>query len=135
MASIHRRMLTFDGCSFRKRTKRGFLLSLAQRKKQRNIHPTKASPRGEDATAPPVALTLMYPRPIKGSGCFYRLRWTLVDKTLVDCMSDMAGRFGCGSSITLIIYAIELTPGALRRVQGPWGREALEIRKCTNRFL
>jgi len=58
-SSIYRRMLTFDGCSFGKRTKRSFLLSLAQRKKQRNIHPTKASPRGEDATAPPVALTLM----------------------------------------------------------------------------
>ena len=36
-------------------------------------------------TAPPVALTLRYPRPIKGSGCFlYRLRWTLVDFALVD---------------------------------------------------
>ena len=37
--------------------------------------PSKASPLyGEDATAPPVALTLMYPRPIKGSGCFFIIR-------------------------------------------------------------
>ena len=56
MASIYRRMLTFEGCSFGKRTKR-------------DIHPHQGlSLYGEDATAPPVALTLMYPRPITGSG-------------------------------------------------------------------
>ena len=60
---------------------------------RRDIHPLQGLPLyGEDATAPPVALTFLrpfgskrpeverrYPRPIKGSGCFYRLRWTLVD--------------------------------------------------------
>ena len=41
---------------------------------RRNIHPYQGLPLyGEDATAPPVALTLMYPRPIKGSGCRYYL--------------------------------------------------------------
>ena len=51
-------MLTFEGCSFGERTKRSFLLSLAQRKKQRNIHPIQGLPLyGKDATAPPVALT------------------------------------------------------------------------------
>ena len=62
------------GCSF----------SLAQRKRtKRDIHPHQGlSLYGEDATAPPVALTLMYPRPIKGSGCF--LSTTLDAGRLVD---------------------------------------------------
>ena len=48
------------------------LLSLAQRKKQRDIHPLQGLPLyGEDATAPPVALSLRYPRTIIGPGCFF----------------------------------------------------------------
>ena len=37
------------GCSF---------LSARKKRTKESTHPTKASPRGEDATAPPVALTL-----------------------------------------------------------------------------
>ena len=75
-----------------------FLLSSARRKKQRSIHPLQGLPLyGEDATAPPVALTLRYPRPIKGSGCF--LSTTLNAGRLCE-------RYGCGSSITLIIYTL-----------------------------
>ena len=38
------------GTFWRKEQKYVLLLSLTQRKKQRNIRPTKASPQGEDAT-------------------------------------------------------------------------------------
>ena len=59
MASIYRRMLTFDGCSFGKEPKGGCsFLSARKKRTKESTHPTKASPRGEDATAPPVALTL-----------------------------------------------------------------------------
>ncbi len=46
-------------------------LSLAQRKFQRDIPPTKAFPQGKDATAPPVALLNRYARPIKGSAWLF----------------------------------------------------------------
>ena len=60
MASIYRRMLTFDGCSFGKEPKGVCSFSLAQRKRtKRDIHPHQGlSLYGEDATAHPVALTL-----------------------------------------------------------------------------
>ena len=38
---------------------------------RRKHHPSKASPQGEDATAPPVALSLMYAQTIKGLACFF----------------------------------------------------------------
>ena len=58
------------------------LLSLTQRKKQRNIRPTKASPQGEDATdyggKPPCVRILVWltkPVPLRGEPwSFYRLR-------------------------------------------------------------
>ena len=57
------------------------LLSLTQRKKQRNIRPTKASPQGEDATdyggKPPCVRILVWltkPVPLRGEPwSFYRL--------------------------------------------------------------
>ena len=70
MASIYRRMLTFEGCSFGERTKSNVHFSHAREKEPKSALPPRPPSKG-DATAPPVALTLMYPRPIKGSGCFY----------------------------------------------------------------
>ena len=49
-------------------------VSLAQRKNQRDIHPTKASPQGEDATAPPVARNTKVSGPSKVSLGFLWLR-------------------------------------------------------------
>ena len=97
-----------------------------------DLHPKPLCPlQGRGLTAPPVALTLMYPRPIKGSGCFLS---TTLDagrlcerrlgpsaRSLIAYMSGAslkkgpacflsttlnAGRYGCGSSIMLIIYTI-----------------------------
>ena len=59
--------------TFWRRKKLSFVhFSLAQRKERKETStPSKASPvYGEDATAPPVALTLRYPKTIKGLGWF-----------------------------------------------------------------
>ena len=38
MVSIYRRMLTFEGCSFGERTKRGLFISLMQEKRNQRVH-------------------------------------------------------------------------------------------------
>ena len=49
--------------------------------------------------------------------------------TTLDAGRLDAGRFGCGSSITLIIYAIELTPGGIR------GEEPLFCKKYVKKVV
>ena len=83
-------MLTFEGGLLGKEPKGGCsFLSARKKRTKESTHPTKASPRGEDATAPPVALTFRYPRPIKGSGCFLS---TTLDAGRLDVGRLNAGR-------------------------------------------
>jgi len=56
MASIYRRMLTFEGCSFGERTKSNVHFSHAREKEPKSALPPRPPSKG-DATAPPVALT------------------------------------------------------------------------------
>jgi hypothetical protein len=55
--------------SSKKEPKKGLSFSLAQRKELKETSTlTKPSPIWEGLTAPPVALTLRYPKTIKGLG-------------------------------------------------------------------
>lgn len=42
-----------------------------EEKEPKKHHPSKASPQGEDATAPPVALSLRYSQTIKALACVF----------------------------------------------------------------
>ena len=57
--------------SFLKRTKRIVLFSVAEKRTKRDIHPTKASPLGEDATAPTRRSFTKVRLGIRALACFY----------------------------------------------------------------
>ena len=99
MASIYRRMLTFDGGSFGERTKRGLFISFgAKETNQRKHSPHQGLPsRGGCNRSSCRSYTNV-------SSTHQRVGMFL--STTLD-----AGRYGCGSSIVLIIYAIVKTPG------------------------
>ena len=94
MASIYRRMLTFEGCSFGERTKRGLFISFgAKETNQRKHSPHQGLPsRGGCNRSSCRSYTNV-------SSTHHRVGIFL--STTLD-----AGRYGCGSSIVLIIYAI-----------------------------